>query len=289
MQPQEELAALFSRNLTFQSAPNPVPTPQVYQTTKPEEAITYSITQHYHHSAHIAAPKQSRPASTSATDSLTTEIILARHGVDVTTLFPSQIELFKTADASQQMRLVELWRISPPNYGGHALANDLGTWPATSFQQEESMAQIRYERQMAEERAARSHMVESSDDMMSDGEQSNAPITPIQGGDSRWGGSHVMSEPYMESGYEAMAQREYELSSQPSKDIYSHFGMGIGGSSYNKATDPVYASSSGGWGTRTAQEQQAAMENAYGSYAQGQQYNAGVCVSGHHGQDEEML
>ena len=156
----------------------------------------------------------------------------ARDGVDVTTLFPSQIELFKTADPSQQMRLVELWRISPPNYGGHALAQDLGTWPATSFQQEEAMAKFRYERRMLEERASRTQITEDQqehfdggEDVMSDGEQSNAPMTPIQGGDGRWPGATYVShatEPYMVSGYESLAQREYELSARrPSKDVSS--------------------------------------------------------------------
>jgi hypothetical protein len=283
MATQEELSALFSRNLSFQPAPAPLPPAPIHQTTKPEEAITYSITQHYHHSSHVAAQ---RPASTSATDALTTEIILARHGVDVASLFPSQIELFKSADAGQQMRLVELWRISPPNYGGHALANDLGSWPSTSFAQEETMAQLRYERQMMEERAARH---DAGDDVMSDGEQSNAPLTPIQhGGDGR--GLTAAPEPYMASGYEALAAREYELSAQqPAKDAYSHFGTTIGGApaptAYTTATDPVYASSSNGWATRSAQEQRAAMEDAYGGFQQ--RSYGGVCF-GYTG-DQEML
>jgi hypothetical protein len=287
MQSQDELAALFSRNLSLQNTQYQAPAPAIQQPTKPEEQITYSITQHYHHSTHIAPPKQPRPVSTSATDSLTTDIILARHGVDVTTLFPSQLELFKTADPSQQMRLVELWRISPPNCGGHALAQDVGTWPSTSFAQEEAMAQVRYERQMMEERASRSQ-IEIPDDMMSDSEQSNAPLTPIQGGDGRWLGSSGSSEPYMVSGYEALAQREYELSAQPSKDIYSHFGTGVGGQSYTKATDPVYANSSNGWATRTAEEQQTAMAHQYGAFTQNRHYSSAACVGGY-GQDEEML
>jgi hypothetical protein len=56
---------------------------------------------------------------------LTTEIILSRHGVDAASLFSSQLDLFKSADASQQMRLIELWRICPPNYDGAALTQDL--------------------------------------------------------------------------------------------------------------------------------------------------------------------
>jgi hypothetical protein len=298
MQNQDDLAALFSRNLSLQQpAPYTEPAPEIRQTTPPQQAITYSITQHYHHSAHVAAqataPKPPRPVSQSnSTDQLTTDIILARHGVDVTTLFPSQIELFKTADASQQMRLVELWRISPPNYGGHALAKDVGTWPATTFEQEEAMAQVRFERQIMDEQASRAQNtepVEISDDMMSDGEQSNAPLTPIQGGDSRWGGSHHV-EPYMASGYETLAAREYDLSArQQPKDIYSVFGTHIGGAAYVQKTDPVYASPTNGWMTRTAEQQQQAMENQYGAFSHNHQLNGGFCYVGRYSQDEEML
>src|ERR1700710_1989062 len=132
MTTQEDLAALFSRNLSLQNT-YVAPTEEPSQVEAP---IVYSISQHYHHSAHLASQQPSRPASEPPqTDQLTTEIILSRHGVDASSLFPSQIDLFKTADAGQQMRLIELWRICPPNYGGHALTQDL--WPQTSFQQEE--------------------------------------------------------------------------------------------------------------------------------------------------------
>lgn len=306
MQVHDDLAALFSRNLSLQNAPYAAPAVSVptHQTSRPEEAITYSITQHYHHSAHVASPKPSRPVSTPPpTDQETTEIILGRHGVDVTTLFPSQIELFKSAEPTQQMRLVELWRISPPNYGGHALAQDLGTWPATSLQQEEAMAKLRYERQMLEERASRIHAtddhlqhLDGSDDMMSDGEQSNAPMTPIQGGDGRWlGAIHLghSPEPYMMSGYESLAQREYEVSARgPSKDIYSHFGMAVGGPAYNQATDPVYkntANINDGWASRTQEEQQRAMEDQYGAFTQRRRYGSSCIIGRYGGEDEDML
>lgn len=253
MQAQEDLAALFYRNLSLQNPPlQPEPSIQV---TQPEEPIIYSITQHYHHSAHLAAQRAARAVSEpSTTDQQTTEIILARHGVDVSTLFPSQIDLFKTADSSQQMRLVELWRISP-NTTSSTIAQDLGSWHPTSFQQEEALAKLRLERQMMEERASRNQLDE---DVMSDGELSNAPLTPVQGGDGRWGAPQP--EPYMISGYESLAARDYELSSahQP-KDVYSHFGTAVGGPSYNKATDPVYRNNQE-W-ARDTQQQQQAMEN----------------------------
>lgn len=141
---------------------------------------------------------------------------------------------------------------------------------------------------MLEERAARHQSVEGGDDVMSDGEASNTPLTPILGGgDGRSGGA----EPYMASGYEALAAREYELSAQqPAKDVYSHFGTTVGGAQavvpYSKATDPVYAGGAAdGWATRSEQEQRRAMEDAYGGFVQ--RGYGGVCF-GYTG-DQEML
>ena len=267
---QEELTALFERNLSLQTAAPP-PAEQASQAqTQAQEPITYSISQHYTHSAHIIV--RPRPASVQETDDLTASIILSRHGVDVSTLFPSQIDLFKTADASQQMRLVELWRISPPNHGGHALATEMGSWPSTTMAQEEAMAQIRYERQLAEEQARKSQSqhvdMAMADDMVSDSEQSNAPLTPIQGGDGRWCPYQAAPEPYMVSGYEALAAREYEANAKgrPRADAYGALGqVGVGG--YKKATDPVYAGGSAygqQWAARTLEEQQRAMQSQGG-------------------------
>ncbi|RDL36892.1 Uncharacterized protein BP5553_06244 [Venustampulla echinocandica] len=290
MATHEELAALFARNLTLHNnlyvAPEEKPTPA-------PEPITYSISQHYHHSTHLPTQQPSRPASEPPqTDQLTAEIILARHGVDVSSLFPSQLDLFRTADPTQQMRLVELWRICPPDYGGHALSQDLGNWPMTSFEHEESMAKLRYERQMMEERMARVGG-DMGSDTMSDS-STTAPLTPIQGGDGRWAGSLQPAEPYMTSGYEQLAQREYERSQGPSKDIYSHFGTAVGGPSYSHSTDPVYKNVGdnvgGDWG-QLLQHRQMAMENQYGAFEQTFQHNTGgiaVAMNGHR-EDEEML
>jgi hypothetical protein len=305
MQMHEDLATLFSRNLSLHNAPyqKPVASSPIHQTTQPEEAITYSITQHYHHSAHLASQQLPRPSSTPPpTDQETLEIILGRHGVDVSTLFPSQIELFRSAEPSQQMRLVELWRISPPNLGGHALSQNIGSLSSvqTTFEHEEAMARMRYERQtqFSEQQLPQ---VDGPEDMMSDGEQSNAPLTPIQGGDGRWAGtthSTHQPEPYMASGYESLAAREYELSAQrPSKDVYSHFGTAVGGLAYSSATDPVYKSiadiqqypnGSYGWAQRSLEEQQRAMEDQYGAFSE-HRYGSGDMVKGYGGEDEEML
>jgi len=267
---QEDLSALFARNLSLQNPP-PYVAPKEEPTPAPKP-FTYSISQHYHHSAYLASqPPPSRPASEPPqTDQLTVEIILARHGIDSSTLFPSQIDLFKTADTGQQMRLIELWRICPPAYGGHALAHDLGNWPSTSFQQEEAMAKLRYERLMLEERMSRTGGDQQSmdSDTISDS-STTAPLTPIQRGDGRWANHGQLAEPYMQSGYEALAQREYEASAGASKEIYPHFGTSVGGPNYKSSTDPVYKSiedihkfpNVGGDWERLVQQRKEAMED----------------------------
>ncbi|KAG9245664.1 hypothetical protein BJ878DRAFT_541053 [Calycina marina] len=280
MATQEELASLFARNLSFNPyvAPSPPPEPA----PEPETPYVYSISQHYHHSAHLVAPQPPQ------TDLVATEIILGRHGIDYATLFPSQIDLFTSADASQRMRLIELWRICPPNYGGQQFAQDLG--PATTLQQEEALAKFKYERQMLEERMSRtSNEGMEMEDSMSDSSSTPMPMTPIQGGDGRWSG---LAEPHMTSGYEALAKREYERSAAPPQDTYSHFSTAGGGPNYQPSTDPVYNSGSdnkyhnvGGDLQKLIERRQQAMEDQYGAYQQRQHYTSGVVT----GEDEEML
>jgi len=280
MAEQDDLATLFSRNLSL----NPyVASPQVQQ---PETPYYPSM------SAHLVYHQPARPASEPPqTDQLTTEIILGRHGVDYAILSASQITLFRSADASQQMRLIELWRICPPNQGEHVFVQDLG--PGTSFQQEEAIAKLRYERQMLEERMSRTSSEGlEGEDSMSDGSTSTPmPITPIQGGDGRWSG-HGHVEPYMQSGYEALAQQEYERSAGRSKDISSHFGS-VGGPSYKASIDPVYNTVAdvhtypnvGGDWQRLMEHRQQAMENQYGVYLQQYQHNSGEATGG----DDQMM
>ncbi len=298
MAENDELATLFARNLSLYPY-----APPVEEAKQDPEPYIYSITQHYHHSAHLVAQQPSRPASEPPqTDQLTAEIILSRHGVDINTLSGAQLELFRSSAPEQQMHLIQLWLISPPQYGGHALVQDL---PATSYQQEEAMAKMRMERRTKEEETSRTGgdmlgmTTDGAEDTMSDS-SNNAPLTPIQGGDGRWTAANnwtsysTNAEPYIQSGYEALAQREYEISAATPKDSYSHFGTAVGGPQYTPATDPVYKSiedlhmypnSGNNW---QAQQQQQVMENQYGAFQQQFQHNAGVTV-GYQGEDEEML
>jgi len=195
----------------------------------------------------------------------TAEIILSRHGIDPTTLIPSQLTLFREADVSQKMRLVELWRISPPN----ASAHELGNWSQTNLQQGEGMA-------MAD--GKKDHEDQEKLDILMHEQQLNQPnnvwaeqgqssnhslgVAPMSGGDSRnidYGQQQDNAEPYILSGYESLAKRDYDEQAQMDteghivKSSYSPLGSAVGGDwtpemqllqenqQYSRATDPVYS------------------------------------------------
>ncbi|KAI1122521.1 hypothetical protein F5Y10DRAFT_281653 [Nemania abortiva] len=253
----EELATLFSRNMTLQQ-PLPAqqaPQPQLSQ-QQPEpgpEPIKYSISQHYHHSAHAIhqdapTPEPQRSFSEPPQTQPSAEQVLSHHGIDPLCLSPQQLDLFKTADTPQQIRLIELWQICPPK--NPQQTNIAVAWSNTSIEQEEILAQHRHELQAAEAEDARRNSIMSMD---------GTPLTPVQTTDGCWI-STVYVEPYMMSGYEMMARREYEESarrqleeemSRP-KEVYNHFGSAVGSGNYRLATDPVYE----------------AMENQYGAFQQ---------------------
>ncbi|KAI8946287.1 hypothetical protein F4801DRAFT_72515 [Xylaria longipes] len=246
MQAGDELATLFSRNMTFQQ-------PQPVQQQSEPEPIKYSISQHYHHSAHAVrqedpAPEPQRASSVPPQTQPSAEQVLSRHGIDPLCLSPQQLDLFKTADTPQQIRLVELWQIYPPTHSQQT--NPAVAWTNTTVEQEELLAQLRHEQKLAEEEARRNSI------MSLDG----TPLTPVQTTDGHWVSTSYV-EPYMMSGYEMLARREYEESAKRQlQEEMSRLGSAIGGGNYRLATDPVYAND---W---TYQQQ--AMENQYGAFQQ---------------------
>ncbi|KAF2963980.1 hypothetical protein GQX73_g9596 [Xylaria multiplex] len=263
MQASEELATLFSRNMTFQQ-PQPmqqIPQEQLGQQQPEPEPIKYSISQHYHHSAHIVHQDEpisepQRPSSVPPQTQPSAEQVLSRHGIDPLCLSPQQLNLFKTADTPQQIRLVELWQICPPTNSQQA--NSAVAWTNTTVEQEELLAQLRHEQKLADEEARRNSV------MSMDG----TPLTPVQTTDGHWT-STAYVEPYMMSGYEMLARREYEESAKrqiqeemfrPKVLYVNPSEPAIGACNYRLATDPVYAND---W-TR----QQQAMENQYGAFQQ---------------------
>ena len=245
MQTQEDLVALFSRNLvlnpelaTYQQAQQQ----QLYQQNQPVNPdpspapapITYSISQHYHHSTHIIRQQeteqqnsQRRASEPPQSDQESCEAMLRAHGVDVSALGPSQTHLFRIADSEQRARLVELWKICPP---ANREGNPTLAWASTTMDQEEQLARMRYDQHQQEQQANSMSM----------------DCGASQSSDGRW---DTGAEPYMQSGYEYLMRREEQrnrpLADGP-KDAYSHFGVSGGGPrdqagcSYSRATEPVY-------------------------------------------------
>jgi hypothetical protein len=264
MRMHDELAALFSRNLTFNSevqAPAPAPEPVQEQPAPEPKPIIYSVSQHYTHSAHVvrAQPAQQReePQRHSSeppqTESPSPEAVLRDHGVDPSTLTPSQVQLFRIADTPQQLRLIELWSICPPGNGGDipALA-----WSSTTVEQEEHLAHMRYER-------AQQHELQQQQQQQQQQQAMPLDSAAYQTGDGRWVDSPDNSdtEPYMLSGYEEMMRRENQRQLQNRfQDVHSHFTPQP---AYTPATDPVYMGAD-----YARQQQMLDMASQYGNYQQ---------------------
>ena len=250
-----------------------------------EAPITYSISQHYHHSAHIAssdghkdqlqspAPSYVSPAQDKAKE------LLSQRGIDPSSLLPSQILLFQLAAPDQQSRLVELWRISPPeyiHYGKEELADQLGSWQHTTLEQEEEMARIRYERNAANSNTkdAPAEMDQGSMDQ----EDKSAFVE----------GDHLSMEPYIKSGYEILAERDYNHQAGTGSNMGDKLLLAGPGceNHYNQAIDPVFHGK-GWWEVYSEQP----LEHQYGMFDQMNQFRATTQEAGGlYGQeDEEML
>jgi hypothetical protein len=258
---QDELTRLFSANMTLSQTQAPPVQPVQQPEPEPEHApkqIVYA-SQHYTHSHHVPVRCTSEPSLKTQLNESDLEAVFLRNSIDPSMLFPSQIDLFKNADDDQRLRLLELWRISPPSgRQGHPAGTDynmsrqLYDWPPTSLAQEEAMAKLRYERQQAEDAAQQQQQQEM--------EQGIAVAS---------------AEPYMSSGYEMMAQREYQESAR-AQDALKETNK------YNQATDPVYNSGNGLWQKNVGSVID--MENNYGAYAFAREYG----LHGGYG-DEEMV
>ncbi|KUI66556.1 hypothetical protein VM1G_01402 [Cytospora mali] len=258
---QEDLASLFAKNMSLSATQQPAaPPPQ-------DDRIVY-ISQHYTHSAHIAHQQQQqqhqpqppqdepmqRPSSEPPrSDMHDLELLLRSHGVNTSALSLPQVELFRNAGDAQKMRLVQLWSICPPS---NSTDNPSLTWTNTTVEQEEMLAQRRFElqqqqqQQQAEQGVPVTEVVMSLDGTETETTLGSSPAASMQSADGRWPplSQHHHMEPYMASGYEELARREYDASARKAAE-------------YKAATDPVYETTGGllDW------ERQQWMENRYGS------------------------
>lgn len=253
MQQQDELANLFAQNMSFS---NPTPPPEYKQVPPPpaEEPKRIWTSTHYVPNTHSTPQASPEPESPIPTDQEIVEVLL-RNSIDPHSLFPSQVTLFRHAESDQRLRLLELWRISPPNLGAFDMEKEQATWLETNLQQEEQSAKLRYE-----------HAV-----MAAQGVQViEAPERPSSAPEARSRPNTGGAEPYMMSGYEMLAQREYE----------STQALALAESKrYNQATDPAFRGSGGDWNKEVAH-----MVNNYGAFVAMREHGMGAP----NGLDEEM-
>ena len=143
----DELSDLFRRQFTLANQQPATPTEQFdFATAQPPQPIYYS--QHYTQTAHVRL-KSAQEAIPRLDDSL--RATLRQHDINPDSLLPAQIQLFQSAPYDERLRLLELWRIAPPEYGSRELAEQVySAWPQTNMTQEEEMAKQRYERRLNE-------------------------------------------------------------------------------------------------------------------------------------------
>lgn len=238
-----ELAELFRRsvnistptdnNIQIPSQPALAESQDVVQ----EEplAINYSISQHYTHSAHIAQAIQMEQQTSgskiieSHPRGLSIYQILAQHNILPSSLVRSQLTLFEQADEDQRARLIQLWSLSPPQRTrnrGQPLAGKAGEYQIGALEQAEDSAFQQRQGNFPEK------LFHNETDLKYD-----------HGDYGGWfnGSSLEDVETYMTSGYEQLAQRDYE--EQRRQAIPASLSTSAGlifGDRYNHATDPIY-------------------------------------------------
>jgi hypothetical protein len=258
----DELAALFAQRMNFapgdqaqqvqqQTYVEPISVSQVSE--KQDDAPIHYISSHYNHSYHIrqetlSEPSRSPPPAyheTMLSDHMAQT--LRENSIDPSALLPNQLHLYANADLDQRLRLLELWRISPPSYSPEEQV--YGAQNPTNLAAEEASARQRYE---AQNPAFDTHIP-----------QPPPRITPIrQAGEPAWPpaarmraasiasskpSAHQMSdaEPYIMDGYQTGNPPQFQSAS---------------------SIEPVYAAQSGLWPGQQAQQQ--GTEDQYGAYMQ---------------------
>ncbi|KAL4868746.1 hypothetical protein BDV12DRAFT_168915 [Aspergillus spectabilis] len=135
---QDDLVSLFNTHM------NMGPSTALAKEIRPPP-ITYSITQHYHHSAHVAQKPADSGAMQENVLSGTNEAanrvfeMLSQHNVDASSLSPNQLELFANAIPEQQSRLIQMWQICPePRKSAQSFTELPRTAPATDLEMYDS-------------------------------------------------------------------------------------------------------------------------------------------------------
>ncbi|PYI09057.1 hypothetical protein BO78DRAFT_49785 [Aspergillus sclerotiicarbonarius CBS 121057] len=240
---QDDLAALFEKRMNI-GVPFPPGEDQGVQHSPIVSPGMYSITQHYHHSAHVVRQVATRPPAEGPCQDTNAAIneTLRQHNVDPSTLSSKQMELFERAMPEQQSRLLQIWQISPEH--SYAAASSV----------------------------ARSSLLnQGTSDVASTMTTGSAPLNWTPGAGDREicdvtvrseseDDVHQYAEPYMVTGYETMAQGSSGLSASQPKHIVAEPTTG---SPYKLASDPIYYAQGRRWWEST---QPGSMEYQYGLF-----------------------
>lgn len=266
----DELAALFAQRMNFASGEHqaqqiqqheqpqqafvePIPVPQISE--KHDDAPIHYISSHYNHSYHIrhdtlSEPSRSPPPpyhETMLTDHMLQT--LRANSIDPSSLLPNQLHLYANADLDQRLRLLELWRISPPSYSPEEHIH--GAQHPTNLAQEEASARQRYE---AQNPVFHTHI-------------ETPRITPIrQAGEPAWPPAARVRAASIASS-KPTAHQQHMGDAEPY--IMDGYQTDINPPQFqsHSSIEPVYAAQSGLW-PGAQQQQQSGMEDQYGAYMQ---------------------
>lgn len=265
----DELAALFAQRMNFSSGDQMQqdhqnafvePVPQQQFSEKQEQPTIHYASAHYTHSHHLGHDTTSEPPTSpppSYREAVLPENIaqtLRDHSIDPSALLPNQLHLYCNADLDQRLRLLELWRISPPSY---SLEQHLhATQIPTSLAEEEASARQRYEAQTQAQavRQERQNLVFDT--------HIEPRISPIrQAGEPAWPPAARMRAASIASSKPA---------AHPVSDAEPYIMDGYRSSGASASSmEPVYGASAGLWpGQQQHQQQQQGMEDQYGAFMQ---------------------
>ncbi|EME39501.1 hypothetical protein DOTSEDRAFT_75237 [Dothistroma septosporum NZE10] len=226
---QDDLAQLFAQSMQLQQPATIQQQPVFVELVQPmsgktvEAPIHYASAHYTPNSAHMRAETQSEPAQSPPPpyrEALMPDAmadVLRQNSIDPLALLPNQVDLFLNADYEQRLRLLELWRISPPSYPHEQQAQQ--QWMNTSVEKEEHAARDRYEQQMQQRSACQEkHMF----DTFVPKPESQAPVR-LRSASSSAGTVTIKpmeAEPYIINGYEIAA-----ASPRAVEPVYAAAGM----------------------------------------------------------------
>lgn len=274
-----DLAELFRRNVNISSptsleghTPSQSDLVRSHAVVEKEPAsINYSISQHYTHSAHIvhAINAEQIPASQiigPQPRDLSIYQLLAHYNISPSSLARSQLTLFEQADDDQRARLIQLWSLSPSHRTrniGQQLAERTGEHQAGVLEFRGDLVWLHQQRKAFDQSFHRE-------------------------GELKYGYGDFYSwlrdndtgdaETYITSGYEQLAQRDYNeqrMQAVPA-NLSTSAGLIFGGR-YNHATDPIY-------------QGRGRLDNHAGQQDVGQhRYNFRDCANRRHTQMEHVI